>query len=219
MRCTLEEKQNEGKPEEVLPKKEENSIRNTIYSVGTDKRLNLKEQIAHIHGVDSEVMNTVKELEEFLSTPDPEQYALAMELRDKAENVLNRSTNTSERTKAKQMVDRSYKLLAFENRPEMCRFIGKIRRRIHNPQMSEEVALAMVNEGYIETLRQLSRERAPSIIAFAKEYAQNHKMTLPEALLFGYGGSACYALVDWVVQEKAHGMHRHGRQAHPLFSE
>ncbi|MBC8470370.1 MAG: hypothetical protein H8D56_12945 [Planctomycetes bacterium] len=219
MTCTLEEKQNAEKSAEVHPIESENTIRNTIYSVGIDQRLNLKEQIAQTHGVDSEVMDTVKELEEFLSSPDPEQYAQAMKLRDKAENVLNQSANTSERAKARQMIGRSYKLLAFENRPEMRGFVGKIRRRIHNPQMSDEVALAMVNEGYIETLRQLSRERAPSIIAFAREYAQNHEMTLPAALLFGYGGSAYYALVDWMVQEKAHGMHRHGRQPHPLFSE
>lgn len=176
MTCTLEEKQNAEKTEEGHPIESENTIRNTIYSVGIDQRLNLKGQIAQVHGANSEVMNTVKELDEFLSSPDSEQYALAM-------------------------------------------FTSKVRRRIRNPQMSEEVALAMVNEGYIETLRRLSQKQASTTISFAREYAQNHGMTLPGALLFGYNGSACYALVDWMVQEKAHGMHRHGRQPHPLFSE
>ena len=60
------------------------------------------------------------------------------------------------------MIGRSYELLAFENHPEIRRFIGSVRRRIHNPQMSDEVALAMVDEGYIEILRRLSQGRAPA---------------------------------------------------------
>ena len=116
----------------------ENTIRNTLYSVGIDQTPNLKEQIAQIHGEDSEVMHTVKNLEEFLSTPDPEQYALAMNMQDEAEEILNRANNTTERAKAKKMVDRTYQLLAFENRPEMRRFIGRIRRQIRNPQMTED---------------------------------------------------------------------------------
>ena len=49
MQCTVEEKP-----------KIANTIRNPIYAVGIDEKPNLKEQIARIHGSDSEVMNTVK---------------------------------------------------------------------------------------------------------------------------------------------------------------
>jgi hypothetical protein len=85
--------------------------------------------------------------------------------------------------------------------------------------MAEEVALELVNEGYLETLERFTRKRAPSTIAFAREYAQNQDITLPAALLFGYQGAAYHALVDWMVQEQAHGMHRYGRRPHPLLRE
>jgi len=57
------------------------------------------------------------------------------------------------------------------------------------------------------------------MITFAKEYARNHEMSLPASLLFGYNGSACYALIDWIVQEKAHGMHRPGRMPQPVWRQ
>ena len=212
MECELQEK-------EALPEKTENTIRDTIYAVGIDQRLNLKERIADVHGTDSEVMTTVKQLDDFLSKPDPIQNAAAMELRDKAKSILNQSTNKKEQTKAKKMIDRSHKLLSFENRPEVRKFTGSVSRRIPNRRMAEEIAAATINEGYIVALRRLACPGAQQMIAFAKEYARNHEMSLPASLLFGYNGSAYYALVDWIVQEKAHGMHRPGRMPHPLWRQ
>jgi len=196
-----------------------NTISNTIYSVGTDQTLNLKERIAEVHGIDSEVMTTVKQLDEFLSKPDPTQYAASVELRNKAESILNQSADKKEHTKAKKMIDRSCKLLRFENRPQVRKFAGSVSRRIHSRRMAEEVAVAMIDEGYIVALRRLACPGAQQMIAFAKEYAENHEMSLPASLLFGYNGSAYYALIDWIVQEKAHGMHRPGRAPLPLWRQ
>ena len=85
--------------------------------------------------------------------------------------------------------------------------------------MAEEIAAATINEGYIVALRRLACPGAQQMIAFAKEYARNHEMSLPASLLFGYNGSAYYALIDWIVQEKAHGMHRPGRAPLPLWRQ
>jgi len=177
MECELQEK-------EALPEKQENTIRDTIYAVGIDQRLNLKERIAEVHGTNSEVMTTVKQLDEFLSRPDPIQNAAAMELRDKAENILNQSTEKTELTKAKRMINRSCKLLRFENRPHVRKFTGSVSRRIPNRRMAEEIAVAMIDEGYIVALRRLVCPGARQMIAFAKEYAENHEMSLPASLLF-----------------------------------
>ena len=49
MQCQLEAKQQTEKTEEVFPKETENTIRDTIYSVGIDQTPNLKEQITQIH--------------------------------------------------------------------------------------------------------------------------------------------------------------------------
>ena len=209
MECKLEEKQN----------RTENTIRNTIYSVGTDETLNLKERIAEVHGMDSEVMAAVKELEDFFSNPDQAQYAAAMELRHKAEGILNQSTDKNERAIARTMIERSYKLLAFENHPEVRKFTAKIRRRIKNPRMAEDIAVALLHEGYIVALRRLACPGAQKAVAFAEEYANNHEMSLPVSLLFGYDGAAYYALIDWIVQENTHGMHRPGRKPQPLWSQ
>ena len=212
MECELQEK-------EALPEKQENTIRDTIYSVGIDQRLNLKERIAEVHGKDSEVMTTVKQLDEFLSRSDPIQKTAAMELRDKAENILAQSEDKTALARAKKITDRSCKLLRFENRPQVRKFTGAVSRRIHNHRMAEEIAVAMINEGYIVALRRLACPGAQQMITFAKEYARNHEMSLPASLLFGYNGSAYYALIDWIVQEKAHGMHRPGRMPQPVWRQ
>jgi len=197
----------------------QNTIRDTIYSVGIDQTLNLKERIAEVHGTDSEVMTVVKQLDEFLSRPDPVQKIAATELRDKAENILAQSEDKTALARAKRITDRSCKLLRFENRPQVRKFTGAVSRRIHNHRMAEEIAVAMINEGYIVALRRLACPGAQQMITFAKEYARNHEMSLPASLLFGYNGSAYYALIDWIVQEKAHGMHRPGRAPQPLWRQ
>lgn len=51
----------------------ENTIKNTIYSVGTDKTLNPKERIADVHGVDSKVMKAANELDRYVSDPETKQ--------------------------------------------------------------------------------------------------------------------------------------------------
>ena len=48
----------------------ENTIRNTIYSVGTDKTLSLKEKIADVHGANSKVMKAVTEFDRYVRDPE-----------------------------------------------------------------------------------------------------------------------------------------------------
>jgi len=70
MVCKLEQEQSVDAPEEPSPNEPENSIRNTIYSVGIDQRPNLKERIAKVHGLDSKVMKAVNELDRYVSSPE-----------------------------------------------------------------------------------------------------------------------------------------------------
>ena len=48
----------------------ENTIKNTIYSVGTDKTLSLKEKIADVHGANSKVMKAANELDRYVADPE-----------------------------------------------------------------------------------------------------------------------------------------------------
>ena len=52
-----------------LPDEIEDSIRNTIYSVGPDQMLNLKERIGEVHGVHSKAMKAANELDRYVSDP------------------------------------------------------------------------------------------------------------------------------------------------------
>ncbi len=70
MVCKLEQEQSVEAPEEPSPNEAENSIRNTIYSVGVDQTPNLKERIAEVHGPESEVMKAVNELDCYVSDPE-----------------------------------------------------------------------------------------------------------------------------------------------------
>jgi len=44
--------------------------REVYYSIGTDQTKNIKERIAEVHGVDSEVMKTVNELDHYVADPE-----------------------------------------------------------------------------------------------------------------------------------------------------
>jgi hypothetical protein len=70
MAFKLEQEQSVEAPEEPSPNETGNSIRNTIYSVGIDQTPNLKERIAEVHGLDSEVMKVVDELDCYISSPE-----------------------------------------------------------------------------------------------------------------------------------------------------
>lgn len=80
MNCKVKTKQNLKPHGKTSSNEIENTTRDIIYSVDTDRVLNLKEIITDIHGANSEVMTAVKKLDEFLSRPDPTQYAAATEL-------------------------------------------------------------------------------------------------------------------------------------------
>jgi len=46
------------------------SVRDVYYSIGTNQRKNLKERIAEVHGVNSEVVKAVDELDRYVSDPE-----------------------------------------------------------------------------------------------------------------------------------------------------
>ena len=196
----------------------QNTLTNTIYSVGIDERLNLKEQIVKKHGIDSDVSNAINQLDDFLGAHNKEQYDTAVRLRNEAESILNISTTANERKKVQTMFNRADKILAFENRPEVKRFARSVRKQVNTSEV-DTVTIAVINDGYIETLKRLSANNAPKEVAFAKDYAREHNTTIAQVLLFGPNGSAYYALVNWIVQERTHGMRRPGRQPHPLWKE
>ena len=51
----------------------EHCIKNTIYSVGVDQTPNLRERIAEAHGPASEVMKSVDELDDYVSSPETQK--------------------------------------------------------------------------------------------------------------------------------------------------
>ena len=196
----------------------QNTLTETIYSVGTDQKLSLKEQIVAKHGIDSDVANTVRQLDDFLANPDTEQYNAAVRVRDEAQGILNHTETASQRKSAKTMLNRADKLLAFENRPEIQRFIRYVGKHLCTAE-ADTIALAVINDGYIEALKRLSVNSGSKTVAFAKDYAKERNMAVAQVLLFGPNGSAYYAFVNWAVQERTHGMRRPGRQPHPLWKE
>jgi len=54
-------------------KSKENTLKNTIYSVDIDRKPNLKEKIALLHGPDSDVVKAAEELDRFVSDPESRQ--------------------------------------------------------------------------------------------------------------------------------------------------
>jgi len=53
----------------------ENTLKNTIYSIGVDKTPNFRERIAHVHGKDSEVVKAADELDCYVSDPETRKSA------------------------------------------------------------------------------------------------------------------------------------------------
>jgi len=54
-------------------KVQQNSLKNTIYSVDVDRKPNLKEKIALLHGPDSDVVKSAEELDRFVTDPESRQ--------------------------------------------------------------------------------------------------------------------------------------------------
>src|SRR3989339_1940808 len=77
----------------------------------------------------------------------------------------------------------------------------------------------MLNEGYLLALKRLSSNSGNRTLEYAQRYALEKKSTIPEALLFGSRGCAYYSLVNFIIEEKIHGMHRPGRKPHQLWTE
>lgn len=102
-----------------------------------------------------------------------------------------------------------------ESKPRVARFKACVRRKTNNP----DIALSMINEGYILVLQRLASNAGLSILENAVKYAQIKGVSVPEALLFGFRGAAYYALVNHVIEDKIHGMHRPGRTVPQNISE
>jgi len=105
----------------------------------------------------------------------------------------------------------------FGDRPEVRRFAGWVARLIKNPQMANEVAGEIIDQGYIIALQRLGYQDAPLNVAFSKHFAKEHGTCFVAAFIFGPGGAARIALADWLVEERLHGMYRPGKAPAPPF--
>jgi len=109
----------------------------------------------------------------------------------------------------------------FLKEPQLCshpsvrRFIGYARRKTGD----QDIPWSLLNEGYLLALNRLSANSGLRTLDYAQQYALEKEITVPEALLFGSRGCAYYALVDHIIAEKIHGMHRPGRKPHPQWAE
>lgn len=103
----------------------------------------------------------------------------------------------------------------FVSRPAVKRFAGYVRRK--NPET--DIALSIINEGYLTALKRLSIPSGKSVLERAKEYSLEKDITIPEAMLFGSRGCAYFEFANHQINEKIHGMHRPGRQIHPLWTD
>ena len=103
----------------------------------------------------------------------------------------------------------------FCSRPSIRRFTGYVRRK----SGGQDIVLSILNEGYLLALKRLSSNSGLRTLEYAEQYALEKEVTVPEALLFGSRGCAYYALVNTIIEEKTHGMHRPGRKPHPRWTE
>ena len=78
-------------------------------------------------------------------------------------------------------------------RPSVRRFAGYVRRKTGR----QDIALSLLNEGYLLALKRLSFNSAKRTLDYAEQYALKKETTIPEALLFGCRGCAYYVLVNF----------------------
>ena len=85
--------------------------------------------------------------------------------------------------------------------------------------MAREFIDDLFNGGYIRAMQSLAVPSGPAHVRFARNYADDHGVSIGAALLFGPRGAALAELVHFLAAEKVHGMHRNGTSPHPRWSE
>ena len=85
--------------------------------------------------------------------------------------------------------------------------------------MAREFIDDLFNGGYIRAMQSLAVPSGPTHVRFARNYADDHGVSIGAALLFGPRGAALAELVHFLAAEKVHGMHRDGTCPHPRRSE
>jgi len=85
--------------------------------------------------------------------------------------------------------------------------------------MAREFIDDLFNGGYIRAMQSLAVPSGPTHVRFARNYADDHGVSIGAALLFGPRGAAIAELVHFLAAEKVHGMHRDGTGPHRRRSE
>ena len=85
--------------------------------------------------------------------------------------------------------------------------------------MAREFIDDLFNGGYIRAMQSLAVPSGPTHARFARNYADDHGVSIGAAMLFGPRGAALAELVHFLAAEKVHGMHRDGTAPHRRRSE
>ena len=88
------------------------------------------------------------------------------------------------------------------------KFKAFVRSHLKIPHNTDYLIDEFINSGYITTLERLRAPNSQSDLEFYSNYAANHGMTLPEAMLFGPNGTARQAFSQWQSKELLKGQHR-----------
>jgi hypothetical protein len=95
-----------------------------------------------------------------------------------------------------------------ECRQASRKFRTFVTHRMKTPQNSDGLIDDFVNSGYITALERVRAPKSAADLDFYENYAANHGMTLPEAVLFGPKGTAREAFARWRLTESLRGQHR-----------
>ena len=76
------------------------------------------------------------------------------------------------------------------------------------PQNIDYLVDEFINSGYLTALERISAPGSEKELEFYKNYAIEHGMTLPQAVLFGPNGAIKQAYGQWRIEEALRGQHR-----------
>ena len=83
-----------------------------------------------------------------------------------------------------------------------------VTRRMKTPQNADGLIDEFVNSGYITALERMRAPKSAKDLDYYEDYAANHDITLPEAVMFGPKGTAREAFAKWRLAESLKGQHR-----------
>jgi len=83
-----------------------------------------------------------------------------------------------------------------------------VRSHMNVPQNADGLVDEFINSGYINALERLRAPNSGADLDYYEDYAANHGITLPQAVLFGPNGAARQAFANWRTSESLRGQHR-----------